>query len=293
MFDATSPSDAALGARAATLAGNLADGRAEIGLIADGERTRLAHLYQHEPLRVLFPTPATGDCLHAALVTTSGGLVGGDRLSVDVQAARGARVLVSPQAAEKVYRSMGADCRIEVALTAAAASWLEFLPQETILFDGARLARVTRIEAEAGARVFAGEMLVFGRIGRGERLTHGFVRDAWEVRRDGSLVWADTLLLDGDVAAPLAHPAGFDGATACAAAIYVGSDAGSHLETARDALADCPDVRCGATLVNDVLVARFLGRDARVLREAFAGYWRTMRHRMGGLPPRMPQLWHI
>jgi urease accessory protein len=289
MFDATSPSDETLGGRAATLA----NGRAEIGFTADGTGTSLAHLYHHEPLRVLFPTPPASDCRQAALVTTSGGLVGGDRLSVAVAAGSGARAMVAAQAAEKVYRSTGPDCRIEVRLGAEAGSWLEFLPQETILFDGARLARTTRIEAAADARVLAGEMVVFGRIGSGERFSHGFLRDAWELRRDGALVWSDALLLDGDVSGPLAHPAGFDGATAAATAIYVGPDARAQLEPARAALSDTDLVRCGATLVNGVLIARFLGREPRVLRGAFGHFWRAMRQATGGLPPVLPRFWLI
>jgi urease accessory protein len=285
MFDATSPSEG----RAATLA----DGRAEIGFVADGAITRLAHLYHHEPMRVLFPTPAGGDCLQAALVTTSGGLVGGDRLALEVSAAQGARVQVSPQAAEKVYRSTGIDCRISVTLTAKAESWVEFLPQETILFNGARLTRRTLIDADAQAQVLAGEIVVFGRIGSGETFTRGFLRDAWEVRRDGRLAWSDALLLDGDVSLPLGHPAGFDGAQAAATALYVGPDASERLQAARAAFSESLPVRCGATVVGDILVVRFLGYDARLLREAFGHFWRAMRQGLAGLPPVLPRFWLI
>lgn len=285
MFDATSPFEG----RSATLA----DGRAEIGFVADSGVTRLSHLYHHEPMRVLFPTPARNDCLQAALVTTSGGLVGGDRIAIEVTAARGTRLQVSQQAAEKVYRSTGLDCRIDVTLTARAESWLEYLPQETILFDGARLARATRIEADPSARVLAGEIVVFGRIGRGERYQHGFLRDAWEVTRAGSLRWSDALLLDGDTAAVIDHPAGFDGATAAATIIYAGPDAVERLAAARAALEESVGVRCGATTVNDVLVVRFLGRDARVLRETFGHFWRAMRASLAGLPDVLPRFWLI
>jgi len=290
MFDATSPSEA----RSATPPGaNLVDGRAEIVFVCDGARTRLAHLYQHEPLRVLFPAAPAEDCLQAALVTTSGGLVGGDRLAVDIRAGRGASALISPQAAEKVYRSTGAECRIHVSLAGEAGSWLEWLPQETILFEGARLRRSTIIEAAAEARVFAGEMLVFGRVGRGERFSRGLVRDAWDVRRAGALVWADALLLSDDTAAALAHPAGFDGAVACATAIYVAPDAGQRLADARRALGDPAEVRCGATLVNGIVVARFLSRRPLALRDAFGAFWKSFRHAVAGLPPVLPRLWHV
>jgi urease accessory protein len=289
MFDATSQSDARIGTRS----GTLADGRAEIGFAGDGTRTRLVHLYNRDPLRFLFPTPSPGDCMQAGLVTTSGGLVGGDRLAIDIWARDRAVASISPTAAEKVYRSTGADCAIDVALRAQSESWLEWLPQETILFDASRLRRVTRIDAENDARVLAGEMLVFGRIGRGERLTRGLVHDCWEVRRDGRLVWADNLHLDGDIAATIDHPAGLDGATAAATAIYVAPDAEQRLTDARDALADTDGLKSGATLVNGVLIARFIGREARALRDAFGTFWAAFRHRAGKLPTALPRLWHV
>ena len=285
MFDATSQSD--------VRSGTLADGRAEIGFANDGTGTRLVHLYNRDPLRFLFPTPAAGDCLQAGLVTTSGGLVGGDRLSIDIATHERAIASISPSAAEKIYRSTGADTEMDVTLRAESESWLEWLPQETILFNDSRLKRVTRIEANGDASVFAGEMLVFGRIGRGERLTRGLVRECWEVRRNGHLTWADNLHLDGDIEATIAHPAGFDGATAAATAIYTGPDSRARLKDARDSLEDVAGVRSAATAVNGVVVVRFLGSDARVLRAAFGKFWAAFRHRAANLPAALPRLWHV
>lgn len=285
MFDATSQSE--------TRSGTLADGRAEIGFTGQDGQTRLVHLYNRDPLRFLFPAPPFGDCIQAGLVTTSGGLVGGDRLAIDIQTQAGARAMISPTSAEKVYRSTGADCEIDVALRAEAGSWLEWLPQETILFNESRMKRVTRIDADGAARVFAGEMLVFGRIGRGERLTRGLVRECWEVRQGGRLTWADNLQMDGDIGATIAHPAGFDGATAAATTIYIAPDAEKHLADARDALEEADGLKSGATLVNGVLVTRFIGRDARTLRGAFGKFWATFRHRVAGLPASLPRLWQI
>jgi urease accessory protein len=219
--------------------------------------------------------------------------VGGDRLAIEIKTSERALATISPTAAEKVYRSTGAACEIDVALQADNASWLEWLPQETILFNDSRMKRITRIEANGESRVFAGEMLVFGRIGRGERLTRGLVRECWEVRRDGHLTWADNLYLDGDIAATIAHPAGFDGATAAATAIYVAPDAAKRLDDAREALEDADGLKAGVTIVNGVLVARFIGRDARTLRGAFGKFWATFRHRVAELPASLPRLWHV
>ena len=200
---------------------------------------------------------------------------------------------MTTQAAEKVYRSLGADCRVEVELAAAAGSWLEWLPHETILFDGARLDRVTRVEHAPGARVLAGEMMVFGRRAHGETLTRGRLRDAWEVRRQGRLMWADALAVAGDIAAVLAAPACFAGAAAVATAIYVGVGSSDALSLARDLTAGSSvgEMAAAVTCVAGVLICRWLGRDALALRQAVGRFWAAFRQRVGGLPPELPRVW--
>lgn len=289
MYAAISPSDRLSVTPA--LAG--VHGVARIGYARDGGASRLTTLEQRSPLRVLFPRPAAGDPPTAALVTTSGGLVGGDRLDVAVSAGENASVLAIGQAAEKVYRSLGSDCLIDVSLGVADGGWLEWLPQETILFEGARLRRSTALDVAAGGRALTGEMLVFGRVARGERMTRGLVRDAWRVRIDGRLAWADALHMDGDaVARCLDAPAGFAGARAYATALYVGPDARDYLDLARD-LVSREGVRSGVTLCGPVLVARWLGADPAAVRSGFDTFWTGFRAAVNGLPARLPRLWHI
>lgn len=268
-------------------------GAAEIRFERRDGATRLATLYHHDPLRWLMPTPRAGDLPTAVLVTTSGGLVGGDRLDLAVSAGPGAAALVTSQAAEKVYRSTGADCRIDTAVTVEPGGWLEWMPQEAIVFDRARLRRSTRLDLHGDARALAGEMLVFGRAAHGERLTRGLVRDAWEVAVDGRLAWADALHLDGDLAATIGHPAAFDGAGACATLLLAGPGAAGHLETARDVAAGLPGVRAGASLVDGLLVMRALGREAKDVRRAYASLWSALRAAAAGLPARLPRLWEM
>lgn len=268
------------------------DGAADIAFACRAGITHLKTLYHRAPLRVLFPHPTPGDVPLAALVTTSGGLVGGDRLSVRAAALDGARALVTAQAAEKVYRSAGADVSVDMDLVTGAGAWLEWLPQETILFDGARLHRLTRIHAATGSRLLAGEMLAFGRAARGEQLCTGLVRDAWEVVYGGRLVWADAFQLEGDLHGLLEHPAGLAGAKACATAVYVAEDAAAHLTAARGML-DNSGVRVAATCVGGVLVVRWHGADGAAVRRSFGSFWSAFRCTVGGLPPCLPRLWHV
>ncbi len=255
--------------------------------------TRLATLYHHDPLRVLMPDPRAGDLPIAVLVTTSGGLVGGDRLDVSLSAGPGAAALVTTQAAEKVYRSAGPDCRIDTRVTVESGGWLEWMPQEAIVFEGSRLRRLTRLELEGDARLIAGEMLVFGRAAFGETVTRGLVRDAWELVRDGRLVWADALHLDGDIAETLAHPAGFGGAGACATLLYAAPDAGIRLDALREAAEGLTGVRVGATALDGLLVVRILGGQALAVRGAYAALWSHLRAAAAGLPTRLPRLWEV
>ena len=157
------------------------------------------------------------------------------------------------------------------------------------------LNRTTRIEAERGAQVLAGEIIVLGRRGSGETFQHGILREVWQVSIENRLTWADTLLLGEGKGGPLNHPAGFGGATTIATAVYVSPDAPEHLGLARELIA-CPghdDIRSSATLVNGLLIVRWLGPKALPLRTDFGFFWQNFRHRVAGLPARLPRLWDM
>ena len=268
-------------------------GVAELAFANHGDRNRLAKLYQRSPLRVLFPRETGRDKPTAVVVTTSGGLVGGDVMDVTVAVDRGSSALVTAQTAEKVYRSVAGDCRMNVRLTVGHDGWLEWLPQETILFEGARLRRTTELEVDAGGRAMAGEMLVFGRTASGETLTRGLVRDAWTVRRRGRLVWADAVHMDGDLAEPLTSASCFNGAVATATLIYAGDEADTYLNTARRLLSQHADDKtmAGATVVGGLLVTRWLGYDTLAMRTAYGSFWVAFRRCIRGGDEDLPRVW--
>ena len=277
--------------------GGRVSGAAEIGFAARDGATRLAHLFQHDPLRVLFPAPEPGDAALAVLVTTSGGLVAGDHIALTVNAGPGSIAHVTASAAEKIYRSTGATTEISQVLSVASDAWLEYLPPETILFDGARLHRHTVVVTLPGAGFLGGGILVFGRRARGERLTHGLLHDRLEFRRDGRLVWGDALHLDADLAAIIADPACFDGAAACATLVLAppAGDPGKFIDGAREALQHSAalGLRAGVTPVGGLLVARWLAANPMLLRRAFADLACHLRAAAFGLPARLPRLWHV
>jgi urease accessory protein len=273
----------------------LTEGAAELAVaIRDGE-TRLVRLYECDPLRVLFPVPEPGDPLQAAVVTTSGGLVGGDRLDIAVCLGPGAAAHVTASAAEKIYRSLGPTTVIRQRLAVDRNAVLEFLPPETILFDGARLRRETMVDLAPGAGFLGGDIIVFGRRARGESFTRGFLHEVWEIRRGGELVWGDALHLDGEIAASVEDPACFAEAAGFATLILAPRyQAGGFLAAARAVQAAAKGLlRAGITAVAGLLIARWLAADALVLRCAYAdlaGHWRAA---AWGYPCRMPRLWHV
>ena len=294
MYAAISPFDAAGpgGAASAQPRPATGHGRLELSFVRRGSVTALARLYQQTPLRAFLPRHDCGDLAVAAIANVGGGLVGGDRASVDLAIGAGAAALVTSQAAEKVYRSPGPDCVVENRLAVAAGGWLEWCPQETILFDRARLRRSLRLDLAPDARAMLGETLVLGRLASGERALRGLLHDRIEVRIDGVLRWRDALRLDGEFAALLEAPAGLRGARVVTTFVYAGEDAAARLELARDLLPAAP-VRAGATLVDGLLVARLLAEDPLALRGGFALFWSRFRAAVGGLPPVLPRLWHV
>ncbi|MBR9899076.1 MAG: urease accessory protein UreD [Rhodospirillales bacterium] len=283
----------------------ITDGRAEVtfrlgkGAAHQGGHAALDHLYYRDPMKILFPRPVAGDLTTAVLVTTSGGMVGGDKLAFAGKVEEGASALFTAQAAEKIYRSVGPDCEMSVDLDVADGGWLEWLPHESILFDQARLKRKTTVRASGTGMVMAGEMMVFGRLARGEVFTTGLARDAWDVSIDGRPIWRDALHLEGDVLRMLDHEAAFGGARANATAILVGQGAEENLEAARDCLAqacgglEARDVLCAATAMNGIVIARFMARDPMKLRRVYGAWWKSFRRQTRGLPARLPRLWEI
>jgi urease accessory protein len=275
----------------------LTDGAAEIRFDRRNGATRLVQLYQRDPLRVLFPAPAAGDPPVAVIVTTSGGLVAGDRLDIRVELAAGAAAHVTASAAEKVYRSTGRTTTIKQTLSIGPGAALEFLPPETILFDGARLRRETIIDLAPGSAFLGGDIVVFGRRAREERFTSGLLREVWELRRDSDLVWGDALQLEDDVGRIIDDPACFDGAAAFATMILSppAGDVRSLLDCARvvQSAGATTGLRAGATAVSGLVIARWLAADAAVLRRAYTDLACHFRSAALGLPPRLPRVWHV
>jgi urease accessory protein len=225
--------------------------------------TRRRRLHESGSLRVRFPSPEA-EGLSAVFVNTAGGVAGGDRFDIDIAAGEGARLTLTTAAAEKVYRAESSPAKLNISLKAAAGAHLGWLPQETILFDRARVSRQIDIDLADSASLLLCEIVVFGRAAMGERMLEGEFVDRWRIRRGGRLVFAETIRLDGDIGAKLASPAIAKGGVAVGTALIVPGDE-ALVENIRT-LSDSFGGEVGISAWNGFAMARFCAQDAARLR---------------------------
>jgi len=218
-------------------------------------------------MRIRLPK-GEGTGIDAVLVNTAGGIACGDRFSVEVETRPGASMTVATPAAEKVYRSDGPVAELNLRLTLHDRARLDWLPQETILFDRARLRRTLAADMPANASLTLFEAVVFGREARAEQIEDGLFEDRWRIRRGGRLVYADTLRLAGPIADLLRKPSVGRGARAFATLIHVAPDAEARLESVREILASVEGCDAGASAWNGLLAVRFCATKIEALRAA-------------------------
>jgi len=231
---------------------------------------------------VRFPS-AEGEGLSAVLLNTAGGIAGGDRFDIEIETGEGSRLTLTTAAAEKVYRAAGKAAELKVALKAAAGSRLSWLPQETILFDRARMARRIDIDVAEGASLLLCEIVVFGRAAMGESMRHGSFVDRWRLRLAGRLAFAETVRLEGDIGERLARSAIAKGGAAIGTALIVPGDQ-ALVERIRE-ISDSFGGEVGLSAWNGFAMARFCAQDAARLRADMM----AVLGRAGGLP--LPRLW--
>jgi len=219
-------------------------------------RTRPMRVAESGSMRIRLPR-GSGEGLDAVIVNTAGGIACGDRFEVEIEAAEGASIAVATPAAEKVYRSDGPVSHVLTRLTVGPQARIEWLPQETILFDHARLSRrLDACMAENGSlSIF--EAVVFGRATRSEIMSDGLFSDHWRIRRGGRLIYADTFRLAGPISHLLKKPTIANDARAVATFLYVGPDAEARLEAVRASLTNEGGGEAAASAWNGLLAVRF------------------------------------
>lgn len=267
-----------------------ASGVGRIVLRGSASGTEVLDVYQKFPTRIMLPTIGDGAVREAVVINAAGGIAGGDRLEFEVTALGNALVTVTSQAAEKIYRALDQPARIITRLKAHDAAKLAWLPQETIVFNSARIHRQTEIDLCAGAELMALEWLVLGRTAHGEEILRGHICDRWRVRRDGRLVWADSFLVAEETFPHLRRGALLANFNAIGTLLFLGPHLDRRLAMLRE-IAQSLACNCAATIVNGLIVVRLAAEASFDLRLALIC---ILQHfgREGDVGPfRVPKMW--
>lgn len=250
--------------------------------------SRLVERAHCGPLRVQKPLYPEGSRIcHAILIHPPGGVVGGDRLSIDVRAGRSTHAFLTSPGAAKWYRANGKISMQQVRIDAAAGSAVEWMPQEAIFFNEAHVQLDHRVELAADASYIGCEILCFGRSASGERFERGAIAQRTRIRRGGKLLWWEQGTLHGGSSA-MSGVLGLGGASVCATLIGVGASIPAPLLAAVRGL----DPELAVTQLKSVFVARYLCGDSERARRLITSAWQLLRPQLLGCAAPIPRIWN-
>ena len=252
----------------AIIAPQRAWGKGRLAAKSQGGRTRVAELYQEGCAKIRLPKTFDAS-MEAVLINSSGGVTGGDRLDWAFEAGEGTSLTLTTQACEKIYKASSGTADIATRISVAARARVDWLPQETILFDRASLTRSLEVELAVDASFLAVEAVLLGRKAMGEVVHTGLFRDRWRISSGGRPIHAENLALGNDVADLAARRAVLDGAAAFATLLYVARDCEAMLTKLRGFLdgraqSGVSHYRVGG---RDKIVARVAAADGFALRK--------------------------
>jgi urease accessory protein len=257
----------------------------------EAERTVLAGRRHHGPLVVQKPLyPEGGNPCHVVLIHPPGGVAGGDRLALSVDLAAGSQALLTTPAATKWYRAEGLESSQTTRITAADGAVIEYLPQETIVYDQALVRSETTVDLTGNGRLAFWEIVSLGRRASGERFQSGCYRQRLTIRRDGRKIWFDAGIVPGG-GAILDSPVGLGGAKVMAAMVIAAGAAPPDLIEACRADTPPDGVRWGISALEDIVTARYLGQQTEAARHWFEALWHVLRPWYAGRAAVRPRLW--
>jgi urease accessory protein len=260
-----------------------------------GGKTQLIHNQMRSPLKVQRPFyPEGADVCHSVVLHTAGGIVGGDRLSLNFHLEPNAQALITTAAASKIYRSNGLQAKQSIQMQVDAGATLEWLPQETIVFNGAIYRTDLRVELAPRASWLGWEITRFGRSARGERFLQGEWRSHTEVWQQGQPLWIDRQWLPGK-AEIINSPHGLAGQSVVGSLVWIGQAVEPELVEAARTLwvnAECQG-QAGVTRLTSGILCRYRGSNSAEVRNWFIAVWQLLRLSFLGKPSCPPRVWQI
>lgn len=260
-----------------------------------GERSVLTKNRHCGPLRVQKALYPEGDTVcQAILLHPPSGIAGGDHLQINARLDSASHAQLTTPGAGKWYRSGGPEASQHIDFKVGPGAMLEWLPQESIIFSGARARMETRVELAADSRFIGWDILCLGRAAAGERFEHGRFDLLYRIERDGRPIWLERGGFAGND--PMLHsPAGWAGATVCGTLLLSYPELpqqGSELLAACRQIAPHDQATHGLSLLPGLLLARYLGDSSEAARLWFVRLWETLRPAYCGRPALIPRIWN-
>ncbi|MGR9077847.1 urease accessory protein UreD [Rhizobium leguminosarum] len=261
-----------------------AEGRGHLAAKLFDGRTRIRELYQEGAAKIRLPDTFDAS-MEAVIINTAGGLTGGDRMDWSFDAGAGTRIDVTTQACEKIYKASAGTAEVTTSIKVGAQARVDWLPQETILFDRAALSRRLDVDLDEDSEFLAVEAVLLGRKAMGETVETGLFRDRWRIRRSGRLIHAEELRLSDGVAALAARQAVLGGQVAFATLLYAGPLSEAYLGKVRPLVEGSMG---GASAWDGKLVVRLAAADGFSLRKILIPVISALRN---GAP--VPKVWNL
>jgi urease accessory protein len=238
-------------------------------------QSRLKDLRQQGSYRAIFPRPMEGS-VEAVIINTAGGITGGDEFVTQITANDHAKISITTQAAERIYRTPDLTLgSMQTLLCIKPNAQLCWLPQETILFEGSRLYRRLEAEVSEDSKFLMVEPLIFGRKASGETLKSCYLDDSVCITTGGNPIYVDRIKLSGDIASVLKRPAIASGGSAMASIVLVDPSAKAMLDGVKALL---PSSAGASLLADNILVVRLLSADSFALRNALLPILKQLTH---------------
>jgi len=257
----------------------------KLGFTHTANKTVLSERNHKGPLTVQRPFYPEGECCHVYVLHPPGGIVSGDQLAIDINVNKNAKALITTPGASKFYRSSGEQAFQTIALSINEGATLEWLPQETIVFEGARLVSDVQIDLAENSRFIAWEILVLGRPAADEGFNLGEAFLNWQINRQGKPLFLEKMRLDAE---SFAARWGLDGCSCCGSLFAFGASE-ANLEAIRTLIDGTP--RQGVTLIDDLLICRASAKKAQSVRLFFEKVRQLIRYDIVQQQPYTPRIW--
>jgi urease accessory protein len=272
-------------------------GRLDLTYTQSGQATQVASAEATAPLKIQRPFYPEGEGVcHSVILHTAGGIVGGDRLEQSIHLQPHTHALITTAAAAKVYRSGGEMAHQTIDIQIDSGAYLEWLPQESIIFNDARYRQDLKINLAANSHVFLWEINRFGRSARGETFCQGQWRSHTEIWQDGHPLWIDRQHLNGSETAVTSNH-GLGGFPIVATLAWIGDPVTPELVQKARSLWEqrsrCTYGEAGVTRLSQGLLCRYRGSSTPEVRNWFSEVWQLLRLGFRGRPSCPPRVWPI